>query len=90
MYNYYWERYQPNWSHDMVATHYRTTIADMLEEFDNSAYDNSVYKAIAWMGLGEYESGESTIAWKNLSEGEKKAIKDIWDEHFFDGPSNCI
>ncbi|CAM1359855.1 hypothetical protein TPENAI_10416 [Tenacibaculum litopenaei] len=83
LYNYYVERWNPMWNHNMMASHYRTTIADILQSFDNNRLSRSKYEAIAWAGLGEIENNQSTIAWQNLISSEQQAITNILNKHFF-------
>jgi len=89
LYDYYWKRYHPTWNHDLMASHYRKTIADMLQEFDNNRLSYSIYEAIAWAGLGKLDYNQSTIAWDNLSPSEKQTITSLINQYFFNGPSNC-
>ncbi|CAM1363943.1 hypothetical protein [Tenacibaculum xiamenense] len=73
----------------MMATHYRNTLADIIQDFDNNYLSRSTYEAIAWAGLGEIENNQSTVAWQNLTFAEQQAITNILNEHFFNGTSNC-
>lgn len=72
-----------------MAAHYRNTIADMIEKFDNSRLSRTVYEKISWAGLGEIENNKTTIAWDRLSLDEKKNISKLIQEHIFKGPSKC-
>ena len=89
IYDYYWEKYKPTWNHNMMASHYRITIADMIEEFDNNRLPRSTYEALAWVGLGKIEGNQTTTAWDNLTTGERHAIENLIEQNFFNGPSNC-
>ncbi|AZJ35108.1 hypothetical protein [Tenacibaculum singaporense] len=89
LYDYYWKRYKSTWNHNMMATHYRTTIADIIQSFDNNRLSRSTYESIAWAGLGEIENNQSTIAWQNLTSIEQQAIIDALNQYFFNGTSNC-
>lgn len=73
----------------MMASHYRSIIADILQEFDNNRLLRSDYEAITWQGLGEFENNQSTIAWQNLTSSEKTQITAIINQNFYSGPSNC-
>ncbi|MGG8498097.1 hypothetical protein ACQY1Q_16955 [Tenacibaculum sp. TC6] len=89
LYDYYWKRYKSTWNHNMMATHYRTTIADIIQNFDNNRLSRSTYESIAWAGLGEIENNQSTVAWQNLTSIEQQAIIDTLNQYFFNGTSNC-
>lgn len=89
LYDYYIERWQPTWNHSMMTTHYRTTIADIIQSFDNNRLSRSTYESIAWVGLGEIENNQSTVAWQNLTSTEQQAITDMLNKYFFNGTSNC-
>ncbi|WP_144439103.1 hypothetical protein [Lutibacter profundi] len=89
IYDYYVERYKPTWNHEMMASHYRNTIADMLQEFDNNRLSRLTYENLAWVGLGKLENNQSTIAWDNLTIDEKQTIEQLINQYFFNGPSNC-
>lgn len=73
----------------MVSGHYRSTIADMLQQFDNFRLSRSVYENLAWTGLGKIENNQETVAWQNLTEIEKTTITNLLNQHIFSGPSNC-
>jgi hypothetical protein len=89
LYDYYLERWHPNWNHNMMASHYRITIADMIQNFDNNRLPRSNYEAAAWVGLGKLEDNQATVAWYNLTAIEKQAIETLINQNFFNGPSNC-
>jgi hypothetical protein len=89
LYDYYVERWHPTWNHNMMASHYRTTIADMIQNFDNNRLPRSTYEAVAWVGLGKLEDNQATVAWDNLTAIEKQAIETLINQNFFNGPSNC-
>ncbi|CAM2906949.1 hypothetical protein SAMN05444143_105138 [Flavobacterium succinicans] len=50
----------------MMANHYRSTIADVIQQFDNNRLPLSTYEAVAWVGLGKLDKNVTTIAWDNL------------------------
>ena len=89
LYDFYIERYRPTWNHNMMASHYRTTIADLLQNFDNQRLDRSIYEAVAWMGLRNIENNETSIAWDNLPDSEKQKVLNLINQHIFNGPSTC-
>lgn len=91
LYDYYLVRYKPTWNHEMMANHYRTTIADIIQKFDNNRLPRSTYEAVSWVGLGVLDSdkGLTTIAWDNLTPAEKTAINNLIKDNFYNGPSNC-
>jgi len=91
LYDYYLVRYKPTWNHEMMANHYRTTIADIIQKFDNNRLSRSTYEAVSWVGLGVLDSdnGLTTIAWDNLTPEEKTAINNLIKDNFYNGPSNC-
>lgn len=72
-----------------MASHYRTTIADIIQDFDGNRLPRSTYEAVAWVGLGEIEDNQTTPAWDNLNVNEKQTIETLINQHFFNGPSNC-
>lgn len=89
MYDYYAVRYQPTWNHNMMAEHYRSTIADITQQFDNYRLPRSTYEAIAWVGLGTLGGNQTTTAWNNLTSDQKLAITILISQNFYNGPSNC-
>ena len=89
LYDYYWNRNHPTSNHDMMASHYRSTIADMLQQFDNFRLPRSAYENLAWAGLGKIEKNQETIAWQNLTETEKTIITNLLNQHIFSGSSSC-
>ncbi|MWB95573.1 hypothetical protein GON26_14485 [Flavobacterium sp. GA093] len=89
LYDYYEKRWKPTWNHEMMASHYRSTIADIIQQFDNKRLPRSTYEAVAWLGLGKLDTNITTIAWDNLSAEQKTATTKLINEHFYKGPSNC-
>lgn len=73
----------------MMANHYRSTIADVIEEFENKRLSRATYEAVAWVGLGKLGTNKSTIAWDNLTPKQKETINALIKDNFFNGPSNC-
>ena len=90
LFDYYMERYTLNWGHNMMASHYRTVIADMIEEFGNSRLPRSTYEDLAWLGLKEWDHHPATPAWTDLSQTEKDRVNDALNDHFRNGPKNCL
>lgn len=89
LYDYYYKRYKPTWNHEMMANHYRGTIADIIQRFDNSRLPRATYEAVAWLGLGKLDANTTTLAWDNLSTEEKNRIRTLINENFYNGPSTC-
>jgi hypothetical protein len=91
LYDYYEKRWKPNWNHEMMANHYRKTIADIIQEFDNNRLPRSTYEAVSWVGLGvlDKDKGLTTIAWDNLTPEQKTVINNLIRDNFYNGPSNC-
>jgi hypothetical protein len=89
LYYYYVEKWHPTWNHNMMATHYRTIIADIIEDFDKKRLSRSIYEDIAWAGLGELENNQSTVSWQNLTPNNQESIKKEINNYFFKGISNC-
>ncbi|MGG8497630.1 hypothetical protein ACQY1Q_14570 [Tenacibaculum sp. TC6] len=73
MYDYY--RRHKNWQHQQMATHYRETIADILQEFDNNQNSRQLYLDIAWEGLIYERSSNAISIWVDLAQTEKDRIK---------------
>ena len=77
----YYRRYK-NWQHQQMATHYRSTIADILAEFDNNQHSYQFYMDLAWEGLNHRNIG----AWKDaIKQSERdridQTIKDYIKQH---------
>ena len=89
IYDYYIERYKPTWNHNQMASHYRGTIADILEEFDDFAKPRQVYEDLSWVGLRILEDGVTSIAWDSLTQSEKDNVLSNFNTYFFNGTSNC-
>ncbi|GAA4891048.1 hypothetical protein GCM10023311_14200 [Flaviramulus aquimarinus] len=89
IYDYYIQRYKPTWNHNQMASHYRGTIADILEEFDNSDKSRQVYEDLSWVGLRILENGVTSIAWDSLIKSEKDRVLSNFNTYFFNGTSNC-
>ena len=89
IYDYYIERYRPTWNHNLMAQHYVSTIADIVEEFDNSSKPREVYESIAWAGLRVLEDLNNSIAWDNLSQQEQQTITNNLNTYFHNGSSQC-
>jgi len=61
LYDYHWKRYKPTWNHEMMANHYRGTIADILQKCDNNRLSRSTYEAVAWVGLGKLDKTQQQL-----------------------------
>tara|TARA_B110000908_G_C10088349_1_gene372798 strand:- start:75 stop:863 length:789 start_codon:yes stop_codon:yes gene_type:complete len=61
LYDYYYQRWHPNWGHQIMAQHYLDIIVSALSEYDNDQNSPETYEALAWIGLYD------TISWNNLS-----------------------
>ncbi|WP_157485485.1 hypothetical protein [Flavobacterium sp. ACAM 123] len=75
----------------MMANHYRSTIADIIQKFDNNRLSRPTYEAISWVGLGvlDKDKGLTTIAWDNLTLEQKTGINNLIRDNFYNGSSNC-
>ncbi|GAA3730879.1 hypothetical protein GCM10022422_11330 [Flavobacterium ginsengisoli] len=89
LYDYYYKRWKPTWNHEMMANHYRSTIASIIKQFDNNRLPLSTYESIAWLGLGKLDTNITTIAWDNLSSEQKAMTTKLINEYIYKGPSNC-
>lgn len=89
LYDYYWKRYHPTWNHNLMAQHYRSTIADIAQQFDYNTKDRQVYEDITWAGLRILENGISSIAWDNLSTTEQQRILTNLSNFFHNGTNEC-
>lgn len=81
MYDYF--RRHKNWQHQQMATHYRETLARILQEYDtgitvpNNQQPAQLYMDLSWEGL-IYKNGSNTIyTWTSLSQEEKERIEDV-------------
>ncbi|EIJ38658.1 hypothetical protein JoomaDRAFT_1646 [Galbibacter orientalis DSM 19592] len=89
LYDYYWKRYKPTWNHNLMAQHYRNTIADIVQQFDNNRLSRQIYVDIAWAGLRILEDRKESDAWSNLSPSEQNRVLLNLKNNFFNGISNC-
>lgn len=48
LYDYYFKRWKPTWNHEMMASHYREIIADIIQQFDNNRLPRTTYESVAW------------------------------------------
>ncbi|WP_430409135.1 hypothetical protein [Kordia sp.] len=78
----YMRRYK-DWQHQQMATHYRKTIAKMLQEFDtgvavpNNVEPQQLYMDLSWEGL-IYENGSNAIqSWLQLPQVERDRIESV-------------
>lgn len=84
IYDYF--RRHKDWQHAQMATHYRETLARILQEFDTSTAvpDNEqpdqLYMDLAWEGL-RYPSIHT---WSSLSQTEKDRIEGVIDDYIND------
>lgn len=89
IYDYYIDRYQPTWNHDMMAQHYGSVIADIIEEFDNQRLSRQVYEDVSWAGLRILENLNNSIAWDGLTSSEQARITNNLSNFFHNGTSTC-
>ncbi|MET2986449.1 hypothetical protein [Aureibaculum conchae] len=89
LYDYYWDRFRSTWNHNLMAQHYRTTIADIAQQFDDNKFSRQVYEDIAWAGLRILEDMNNSVAWDNLSTSEKQRVLDNLKNIFQNGTSDC-
>lgn len=89
LYDYYLKRYRPTWNHNLMAQHYRSIIADIVQQFDNNNHTRQVYEDIAWAGLRILEDKSNSVAWDNLSTPEQQRILLNLTNIFHNGVKNC-
>lgn len=89
LYDYYWERFRPTWNHNLMAQHYISSIADVVQAFDNNNLSRQTYEDLAWAGLTELEDMNNSIAWDNLSPEVQQRITTNLINIFLNGSSNC-
>jgi hypothetical protein len=70
----YYRRHIKNWQHEQMASHYRISIASMLQEFDtgiplsSQQSPDQFYLDMSWVGL------QRTSAWDDLDDDEQTRI----------------
>jgi hypothetical protein len=77
IYDYFRRFNGKGWQHQQMATHYRETIADILQKFDNNQHSRQFYMDIAWEGL----IYEDIYTWISQSEQEKNRIKKVISDY---------
>ncbi len=94
IYDFY--RFEKNWSHQQMASYYRSTIAKGLKQFDNGQHLDSYYDALAWVGLNENLKDNNnqgatynTLAWDSLLLAEQTTILNTIKDEKKDGNKNC-
>lgn len=94
IYDFY--RFKNNWSHQQMASYYRSTIAKGLKQFDNGQHLDDYYDALAWVGLNENLKDNNnqgatynTLAWDSLKTDKQNAILDIIKDEKKNGNKNC-
>ena len=75
LYDYYYARVHPDYNHNLMAQHYRSTIADIAQTFDNKTFPRQIYEDLAWAGLRVIDEDTNSIAWNNLTTEEQERIK---------------
>jgi hypothetical protein len=87
MYDYF--RRHKNWQHQQMATHYRETLARILQEYDTGIFvpDNQqplqLYMDLAWEGL-RYPNIHT---WTSLSQTERNRIDGVIADYISDNPN---
>lgn len=78
----YFRIYKKNWDHQQMSDHYRKTIAEGLQQYDNNQKSPEYYMDLAWEGLSGIVDannlqGNTTIyteAWKKLTNSEQQRV----------------
>ena len=79
-------RRHKNWQHQQMATHYRESLARILQEYDtgiavpDSQQPSQLYMDLAWEGL-KYPS---IYTWSSLPQTEKDRINDVISDYVSD------
>jgi hypothetical protein len=81
LYDYYYDRRLPDWSHEQMAAHFIGIIKNALQEYDPSQTEET-YEALAWAGL------KNTISWNNLLQSERDNYDQVRQD-FISNNSNC-
>ncbi len=89
LYDYYYARVHKYWNHDLMAQHYRSTIADIAQQYDNNRFPRQIYEDLAWAGLREIDKNVNSIAWNKLPTTEQERIKLNIINLFHNGTKNC-
>jgi hypothetical protein len=89
LYDYYYARAHPDYNHNLMAQHYRSTIADIAQTFDNNTFPRQIYEDLAWAGLRVIDENTNSIAWNNLTTEEQERIKSNLLNIFHNGTKNC-
>lgn len=79
----YYRRHIRNWQHEQMAAHYRETIANIIQDYDNNQNTRQFYMDLAWEGL------HGTTTWNNLSNSEQSRVVNVINNHKANGNKNC-
>lgn len=89
----YYRRKIKGWQHELMAEHYVKNIANLLEQFDGGFEEESVYTALAWVGLKGYVDNEGNFneytAWSNLSSAKQEEYINLKNEFMKRGSLLC-
>jgi hypothetical protein len=66
-----------------MTAHYRTVIADIIQEFDNGKNSRQFYMDLAWEGLIK------TNSWADLSTSEKQMVVNTIINYKNSGDKSC-
>lgn len=70
--------------HEMMASHYIKTLADIIQVFDNNGLSRQEYEDICWLGLRATE-----VSYNKLSDTEKERIKNNIIKYIKNGIKEC-